>query len=144
MKMTKTYQYDPTNIETYSVDRMRLELGDTQVEGQENTAALCDEEYQGLINTYYINNRGSWALAKFKCLEAIFMRLSYESDFEIGGMSIDLSKRFEHWRKLYLEQKKTFQGTSIGTETAYSAQPWGKTDGGHYFYSGMLGNNRSK
>lgn len=144
MTMTKTYQYDPANIETYSVDRMRLELGDTQVEGEENTAALCDEEYRGLINLYFTNHRGSWALAKFKCLEAIFMRLSYETDFEVGGMSVDLSKRFEHWRKLYLEQKKAFQSSMVGVDSGGSSQPSGFTDGGHYFYSGMLGNTRSK
>lgn len=141
--MTKTYTYDPTNIEAYTTDRMRLELGDTEVEGAENTSALCDEEYQGLINTYFIHNRGSWALAKFKCLEAIFMRLSYESDFEIGGLSVDLSKRLEHWRKLYLEQKKAFQAMEIGDAAAISL-PNGNTDGGHYFYNGMLGNIRSK
>ena len=139
--MTKTYQYDPANIEEYTVDRMRLELGDTQVEGEENTAALCDEEYQGIINIYFNNNRGSWALAKFKCLEAIFMRLSYESDFEIGGMSVDLSKRFEHWQKLYLEQKKAFQSMSLGSGTS-SLSSQRQADGGHYFYNGMLGNTR--
>ena len=141
--MTKTYQYNPENIVELSVDRMRLELGDTQVEGEENTAALCDEEYQGLINLYFNNQRGSWALAKFKCLEAIFMRLSYESDFEIGGMSVDLSKRFEHWRKLYEEQKKAFQGTSVGA-VASLHNGGGAADGGHYFYNGMLGNHRCK
>lgn len=143
MTMGKTYQYDPANITGYTVDRMRLELGDTQVEGEESTAALCDEEYQGLINLYYNNNRGSWALAKFKCLEAIFMRLSYESDFEIGGMSVDLSKRFEHWRKLYQEQKKVFQGTALGSGAAPITGK-NQTDGGHYFYNGMLGNTRSR
>ncbi|MCI8336653.1 MAG: hypothetical protein HFI72_05805 [Peptococcaceae bacterium] len=141
--MTKTYQYDPTNIEAYTVDRMRLELGDTQVEGEESTAALCDEEYQGIINTYFNNNRGSWALAKFKCLEAIFMRLSYEADFEIGGMSVDLSKRFEHWQKLYQEQKKAYQGTVLGKGVLPSSVK-GQLDGGHYFYNGMLGNTRSR
>lgn len=141
--MSKTYQYDPANIEGYTVDRMRLELGDTQVDGEENTAALCDEEYQGLINLYFNNQRGSWALAKFKCLEAIFMRLSYESDFEIGGMSVDLSKRFENWRKLYAEQKKSFQGASLGNGTSFATDK-GQADGGHYFYNGMLGNNRRR
>ena len=142
--MTKTYQYNPENIEEFTVDRMRLELGDTQVDGEENTAALCDEEYQGLINLYFNNQRGSWALAKFKCLEAIFMRLSYESDFEIGGMSVALSKRFEHWRKLYEEQKKAFQGTSIGVSSSSDRSGRGQADGGHYFYNGMLGNHRCK
>ena len=143
MTMTKTYQYDPTNIEAYTVDRMRLELGDTQVEGEESTAALCDEEYQGIINTYFNNNRGCWALAKFKCLEAIFMRLSYEADFEIGGRSVDLSKRFEHWQKLYQEQKKAYQGTALGKD-AFPSSAKGQLDGGHYFYNGMLGNTRSR
>lgn len=140
--MTKTYQYDPTNIMEYTVDRMRLELGDTQVEGEENTAALSDEEYRGLINLYFTNQRGSWALAKFKCLEAIFMRLAYESDFSIGGMSVALSNRFENWRKLYEEQKKIFQGTAIGAEGSLPKKH--EADGGHYFYNGMLGNTRCR
>ncbi len=144
MAMSKTYQYDPANIAEYTVDRMRLELGDTQVEGEESTAALCDEEYQGLINLYYNNNRGSWALAKFKCLEAIFMRLSYEADFAIGGMSVDLSKRFENWQKLYQEQKKVFQGAAFGSGADNTMAGKRQADGGHYFYNGMLGNTRSR
>lgn len=71
------------------------------------------------------------------------MRLSYEADFEIGGMSVDLSKRFEHWRKLYQEQKKVFQGTALGSG-AMPMRGKHQADGGHYFYNGMLGNNRSR
>ena len=142
MDMSKTYTYDPTNIENNTVDRMRLELGDTEIAGEENTAALCNEEYQGIINTYYINGRGSWNFAKFKCLEAIYMRLSYEADFEIGGMSIDLSQRFDHWKELYLAQKKAYQSMAVGDSLPQNLK--GTKDGGHYFYSGMLNNPKSR
>ena len=47
--MPGTYQYEPENIAKYGKDRMRFELGDVMVEGKEKTCALCDEEYNAVI-----------------------------------------------------------------------------------------------
>ena len=47
--MKKTYTYNPEKIGEQGVDRMRFELGDTMVEGEQETSALCNEEYEAII-----------------------------------------------------------------------------------------------
>lgn len=47
--MKKTYTYNPEKIGEQGVDRMRFELGDTMVEGAEETSALSNEEYTAII-----------------------------------------------------------------------------------------------
>ena len=45
----KTYTYNPEKIGEPGVDRMRFEIGDTMVEGEQETSALCNEEYEAII-----------------------------------------------------------------------------------------------
>lgn len=47
----KTYTYNPEKIGEPGVDRMRFEIGDTMVEGEQETSALCNEEYEAMANT---------------------------------------------------------------------------------------------
>ena len=42
--MSATYAYDPSKLAERGKDLMRFELGDTMVEGGQDTCALCDEE----------------------------------------------------------------------------------------------------
>ena len=50
--MARTYEYDPSKIGEYSIDRMRFELGDTMVEGKADTCAMCNEEYEAVLMQY--------------------------------------------------------------------------------------------
>ena len=55
------------------VDRMRFELGDTMVEGEQETSALCNEEYEAIIAA-----KKTWKRAKLAALESIMRRFGME------------------------------------------------------------------
>ena len=61
--MKKTYTYNPEKIGEQGVDRMRFELGDTMVEGAEETSALSNEEYTAIIAA-----KKTWKRAKLAAL----------------------------------------------------------------------------
>ena len=101
------FTYDPTKITDGGLDQMRFELGDTVVDLEGITSPLCDEEYNAIIGKYA---KKSWRLAKYKCLEAICMKLSYEVDTSIGGLSYSLNQRYERWKKMLEEDRKVLAG----------------------------------
>ena len=103
-----TYTYNPSNITGGGVDQMRFELGDTVVDMDGIASPLCDEEYAAIIGKY----PKSWRLAKFRCLEAIMMKMAYEVDTSVGGLSYSLNQRFQRWKELFEEDKKLLAGIS--------------------------------
>lgn len=104
--MARTYSYHPENITSGGVDQMRFELGDTVVDMEGLASPLCDEEYDAIIQKY----GKKWRLAKLKCLEAIVMKMSYEVNTSVGGLSYSLSERYDRWKKLLEEEKKVMAG----------------------------------
>ena len=46
------WSYNPVNINDHTMDRMRFELGDVQVEGECDTCSLSDEEFQAIIDMH--------------------------------------------------------------------------------------------
>lgn len=102
----QSYTYDPTKITDGGVDQMRFELGDTTVDLAGTSSALCDEEYNAIIT----KNGTNWKLARLRCLEAIVMKLSYEVDTSVGGLSYSLSQRFERWKEMMEQDKKIMSG----------------------------------
>jgi len=104
--MAGTYSYHPENITSEGVDQMRFELGDTVVDMEGLASPLCDEEYDAIIQKY----GKKWRLAKLKCLEAIVMKMSYEVNTSVGGLSYSLSERYDRWKKLLEEEKKVMAG----------------------------------
>lgn len=132
-----TYTYDPTKITEKGMDQMRFELGDTVVDMEGITSPLCDEEYKTIIETYGNN----WRKAKLKCLEAIVMKLSFEVDTSVGGLSYSLSGRFDRWKVMLDEAKKEAKAMAsfprVGDPTSLS--PHGGTP---YFYNDMQANDR--
>ena len=134
-----TYTYDPTQITNGGVDQMRFELGDTVVDMNGISSPLCDEEYGAIIGKYGSN----WRIAKLKCLEAIVMKLSYEVNTSVGGLSYSLDQRYERWKKLLEEDKKVVAGMA-GVPTAgdpNSLIPHGLTPT-PYFHNDMQANIR--
>lgn len=131
------YSYDPTKITEQGVDQMRFELGDTVVDMEGITSPLCDEEYNAIIEKY----GKSWRKAKLKCLEAIAMKLSYEVNTSVGGLSYSLSERYERWKKMLDEAKKEVKamGNVPRAGDAGSLMPHGGTP---YFYNDMQANKR--
>lgn len=133
------YTYDPTLITNGGVDQMRFELGDTVVDMNGISSPLCDEEYGAIIGKYGSN----WRLAKLKCLEAIVMKLSYEVNTSVGGLSYSLDQRYQRWKKLLEEDKKIVAGIA-GVPTAgdpNSLIPHGLTPT-PYFHNDMQANIR--
>lgn len=129
--MAKTYTYDPSKIKDNGVDRMRLQLGDTIIEGGEETCPLCDEEYQALIE-----ESKSWRKARIACLSAIVAKMAYEVDYSADGLSFSLGRRYDRWKAM-LDSEKRGQQIPIANAAALGA---GRADGGHYFTLGMLNN----
>lgn len=139
--MAKTFSYDPSLITDGGVNQMRFELGDTMIDKEEETCALCDEEYQAIIGKSSEDGKG-FGYAKFKCLEAIVMKLAYEVDYSSSGMSFSLSQRYPRWKALYDEEKKDRNQKHQYPTANPAALGDNRIDGGHYFRLGMNDNDR--
>lgn len=131
------YTYDPSKITEGGLDQMRFELGDTVVDQGAIASPLCDEEYKAILNKHGDN----WRKARYVCLKAIVMKLSYEVDTSVGGLSYSLSQRYERWKKMLDEEKKLMSAV-CGVPRAGdpgSLMPHGGTP---YFYNDMQANRR--
>lgn len=132
-----TYSYDPSKITEGGMDQMRFELGDTVVDMRQVTSPLCDEEYRAILEKY----GKTWKVAKLHCLRAIVMKLSYEVDTSVGGLSYSMSQRYERWKEMYESEKKEANAVA-GVPRAGnpgSLMPHGGTP---YFYNDMQANYR--
>ena len=132
-----TYTYSPEKITEGGVDQMRFELGDTVVDGGAATSPLCDEEYKAIITKY----GKSWKRAKYECLKAICMKMAYEVDTSVGGLSYSLSERFERFSKMKDEAKKDLAAIHSVPRAGHpgSLMPNDRTP---YFYNDMQANRR--
>ena len=132
-----TYTYQPDRITEGGVDQMRFELGDTVVDLDGMTSPLCDEEYQAILKKHGHN----WRMARYVCLKAICMKLSYEVNTSVGGLSYSLSERYNRWKAMLDDEKKTmgaaFNVPRVGNPG--SLMPHGGTP---YFYNDMQANPR--
>lgn len=131
------YSYDPTKITDGGMDQMRFELGDTVVDMGAITSPLCDEEYTAIIAKYGKN----WRTAKIRCLEAIVMKMAYEVNTSLDGLSYSLAERFDRWKKMLDDEKKKASAIA-GVPRAGdpgSLMPHGGTP---YFYNDMQANRR--
>ena len=132
-----TYTYFPDKITEGGVDQMRFELGDTVVDMDGMTSPLCDEEYKAIIQKYGKN----WRMARYKCLEAICMKLAYEVNTSVGGLSYSLSERYERFSKMKDAAKKELAGLH-GVPRAGHPGSLMPHDGTPYFYNDMQANRR--
>ena len=132
-----TYTYDPTQITAGGLHQMRFELGDTVVDMEGITSPLCDEEYEEILKKYGNTPR----LAKVKCLEAIMMKLSYEVDTSVGGLSYSLDQRVKRWQEMLDRAKKELRAVSSAPMAGNPAS-LSPADGTPYFYNDMQTNKR--
>jgi len=133
--MAMTYSYDPTAIRHPGVDKLRFELGDTDTDGGKETCALCDEEYQSMLNQATEEDRG-WSYTKYLCLQAITMKFSFEVDSSVSGLNLSLSHRYKVWNEMLVKMQRSFQVPTANPSALGEGQP----DQGHYFNLGT-GNN---
>ena len=132
-----TYTYNPSKITDGGIDQMRFELGDTVVDMDGMTSPLCDEEYKAIINKYGKN----WRMAKLKCLEAICMKLAYEVNTSVGGLSYSLAERYPRFLAMRDELKRELSAIGSAPRAGHpgSLSPHGGTP---YFYNDMQANRR--
>ena len=132
-----TYTYFPDKITEGGVDQMRFELGDTVVDMDGMTSPLCDEEYKAIIDKYGKN----WRMAKYKCLEAICMKLAYEVNTSVGGLSYSLQERYPRFKAMKDDLQKEISAIRSVPRAGNPASlsPHGGTP---YFYNDMQANRR--
>lgn len=132
-----SYTYDPSKVMDGGMDQLRFELGDTIVEQGPIASPLSDEEYQAVLKKHGNN----WNMARYVCLKAIVMKLSYEVSYSVDGMSYSLSDRYQRWKEMLEEEKKSLSALHsvprVGNEASLS--PHGRTP---YFYNDMQANRR--
>lgn len=131
------YTYDPSKITEGGLDQMRFELGDTVVDMEGITSPLCDEEYRAILDKY----GKTWRKAKLHCLEAIVMKLSFEVDTSVGGLSYSLNQRYERWKAM-LEESKKEQKAIVNLPRAGDPGSLSPHGGTPYFYNDMQANRR--
>lgn len=131
------YSYDPSKCQDGGVDQMRFELGDTVTDMDAITSPLCDQEYEAIIKKHGKN----WKRAKYECLRAICMKLSYEVNTSIDGLSYSLSERYNRFKAMMDDAKKDLEAVNSVPRAGHpgSLSPHGGTP---YFYNDMQANRR--
>ena len=135
--MPAIYSYDPSKITEGGLDQMRFELGDTVVDMDGISSPLCDEEYIAILSKYESN----WRKAKINCLKAIVMKLSYEVDTSVGGLSYSLSQRYERWKAM-LDRAEREMAALSGVPRAGDPGSLSLNGRTPYFYNDLHTNNR--
>ena len=130
----QTYTYDPSRIGDKNKDRMRFELGDTNISGGAETAALSDGE----INAMLAAHPGKWKRAKLALVESVCRRFAFEVETTIGPLKLGLQARADAWRAMYKELK-----AEAGSYSAPSVNP-DSIAGKPYFDAGMMNNPRGR
>lgn len=126
------YTYDPAKLRENGMDKMRFELGDTDTGNGALTSPMCDEEYEAVLEEHT-----DWKRAKIACLRAIVMKLSYEVDTSVDGLSYSLSQRYERWKKMLEEEEEKL--IAAGSAPAVNKS---SISGRPYFYGDMHMNTR--
>ena len=132
-----TYTYEPSKCREGGVDQMRSECGDTVIDMEGITAALCDEEYEAIIQA----SAGNWRRAKYECLDAICKKLAFEVNTSVGGLSYSLAERFPRFKEMRDEAKKELKAIASVPRAGNpgSLMPNGRTP---YYYNDMHANHR--
>lgn len=132
-----TYSYDPAKCQDGGMDQMRFELGDTVIDMEAATSALCDEEYMAIISKHGEN----WRKAKFLCLDAICKKLAYEVNTSVGGLSYSLAERYPRFKAMRDDLKKEL-ATIGGVPRAGNPASLSPHGGTPYFYNDLHTNTR--
>lgn len=132
-----TYSYHPDKCRSGGVDQMRSECGDTVVDMDAATSALCDEEYEAIIKSC----DGNWRKAKFECLDAICSKLAFEVSTSVGGLSYSLAERYPRFKELRDKAEKDLKSLNSIPRAGNPASltPIG---GKPYYHNDMMTNRR--
>ena len=103
-----TYSYNPARIGEDGLDKMRFELGDCLVVEPEKTCYLSDEEILAVLES-----SKTWRRAKFRLVESLLRRFSYEVDTKIQNAEWSMSDRVDEWRRLYNQLKGELEAEEL-------------------------------
>lgn len=113
---------------------MRFELGDTNISGDAETAALSDGEINAMLAAY----PGKWKRAKLALVESVCRRFAYEVETTVGPLKLGLQGRADAWRMIYKELRAeagSYSAPSVNRDSI-GGQP--------YFNAGMMDNPRGQ
>ena len=83
-----TFTFDPSAIDDRALNQLRFELGDVFVDEPEKTAYLTDEEILTVLSS-----SATFKRAKFRLIESLLRRFSYEVDTKVADMDLKLHQR---------------------------------------------------
>ncbi|WHH58305.1 hypothetical protein [Petroclostridium sp. X23] len=127
-----TATYDATKLGEFGKDRMRFELGDTNMD----EPILQDEE----INIF-VTEESSWKRAILKCTEKIASKFATEANMQIGPIKMDLMDRAKFWESKVANLKREQAGMAVPVAAA-SAGGEGDIQGA-YFRVGLHDNREA-
>lgn len=126
----RTFSYDPSQVMDGSVNQMRFELGDTELEAHTGyaSAVMSDEEYRAIIE-----GSSGWRQAKIRCIRYLLMLFLYQVDYSIDGLSEKMSDRYNRLKGMLDSLLKSDNLPKAGGLDRQGRGP-------HIFHYGMLEN----
>ena len=111
------FSYNPALINDKNLNQMRFELGDVFVEEPAKTSYLCDEEIIAAID-----GSKTFKRAKFRLVETLLRRFSYEVDTKIKEAEWKLNERVDEWKDLYKRLKAELEVEEIGDSFGFTGK----------------------
>ena len=103
-----TFSYDPSLLADGGLNQLRFELGDVFVEEPSKSAYLSDETILAALESSRTFKR-----AKYKLIESLLRRFSYEVDTKVDSLDLKLHQRLDAWEREYKRLKAEVDGEDI-------------------------------
>lgn len=111
-----TFTFDPSAIDDRGLNQLRFELGDVFVDEPEKTAYLTDEEILTVLSS-----SATFKRAKFRLIESLLRRFSYEVDTKVADMDLKLHQRINAWEREFKRLKAEIDGEDVASNSKLRA-----------------------
>ena len=98
------FTFDPSQINDGGLNQMRHELGDVFVHEPDKETYLCDEEILAALS-----GSSTFKRAKYRLVESLLRRFSYEVDTKVDKVEWKLSQRVDEWKSLFTRLKSELE-----------------------------------
>ena len=116
-----TFSYDPSLLADGGLNEMRFCLGDVFVDEPEKTCYLSDETILAALESSRTFKR-----AKYKLIESLLRRFSYEVDTKVDSLDLKLSQRLDAWECEFKRLKLEIDGEDIASNSNLRAGRFGR------------------
>lgn len=116
-----TFSYDPSLLADGGLNAMRFQLGDVFVEEPEKSAYLSDQEILAALES-----SRTWKRAKYKLIESLLRRFSYEIDTKVDSLDLKLHQRLDAWEREFKRLKLEIDGEDIASNSNLRAGRFGR------------------